>query len=59
MNQFVPFQIAGHSTAGGQGVAVHNGAVSLKKNVAIVKEEREQTLSRFSILFTQFSQQDV
>ena len=31
MNQFVPFQVAGHSTAGCQGVAVNNGGCFVKK----------------------------
>ena len=35
------------------------GAISVKENVGIVKEERDQIMSWFSIRFTQFSQQDV
>ena len=59
MNQFVPFWVAGHSTAGWQGIFVHIGGCFVKKSVGIVKEERNQTMSRFSILITQISQQDI
>ena len=35
------------------------GAISIKDNVGFFNEERDQTMSQFSIRFTQFSQQDL
>ena len=32
---------------------------TVKENIGFIKEERDQTLSQFSIQFTQFLQQDV